>query len=70
MLCSPAERLPIGDRWSYEPKLDGFRGLLVREGHRVDLRSRNDRSLADYFPEVIRTSSETLPRSASSMGKS
>ena len=46
-------RLPIGDTWRYEPKLDGFRGLLWhRTGGTVQLLSRNGRDLAPWFPEL------------------
>jgi ATP-dependent DNA ligase len=44
--------LPEGD-FVYEPKWDGFRCLAFRDGDEVDLRSRNDRPLARYFPEVV-----------------
>jgi ATP-dependent DNA ligase len=38
----------------YEPKWDGFRCLAFRDGDEVDLRSRNQRPLARYFPELVR----------------
>jgi ATP-dependent DNA ligase len=69
MLCSASESLPIGTDWTYEPKLDGFRGLLIRHGSRVDLRSRNDKSLAAYFPEIVRAANEYLPRPAVHPGR-
>ncbi|MFL5778628.1 MAG: ATP-dependent DNA ligase, partial [Chloroflexota bacterium] len=37
----------------YEPKWDGFRCLVFREGASVDLRSRHDRPLGRYFPEIV-----------------
>src|SRR5438105_8642058 len=52
MLASLARALPAGD-WSYEPKWDGFRCLVRRDGDDVDLRSRNDRPFARYFPELV-----------------
>jgi ATP-dependent DNA ligase len=52
MLARLARALPQGD-FIYEPKWDGFRCLAFRSGAEVDLRSRNDRPLARYFPEVI-----------------
>ena len=52
MLARLARELPLGD-YLYEPKWDGFRCLAFREGAEVDLRSRNDRPLARYFPEVV-----------------
>ena len=51
MLARLARALPVGD-YVYEPKWDGFRCLAFREGSGIDLRSRNGRPLARYFPEV------------------
>jgi len=52
MLARLARELPLGD-YLYEPKWDGFRCLAFRDGDEVDLRSRNQRPLARYFPEVV-----------------
>jgi ATP-dependent DNA ligase len=52
MLGRLARELPA-DGFSYEPKWDGFRCLAFRSGGGVDLRSRNDRRLARYFPELV-----------------
>lgn len=52
MLARLARELPEG-RFAYEPKWDGFRCLAFRDGDDVDLRSRNDRPLARYFPEIV-----------------
>jgi ATP-dependent DNA ligase len=52
MLARLARELPRGD-FVYEPKWDGFRCLAFREHERIDLRSRHDRALARYFPEVV-----------------
>src|SRR3954471_22826045 len=53
MLARLARTLPVGAEWTYEPKWDGFRCLAFRDGRRVDLRSRNQRPFARYFPEVV-----------------
>jgi ATP-dependent DNA ligase len=53
MLARLASALPEGDGYLYEPKWDGFRCLAFRDGDDVDLRSRHDRPLARYFPEVV-----------------
>ena len=45
--------LPAGDGWQYEPKWDGFRCLVFRDGKKVCLRSRNQRLLNRYFPELV-----------------
>jgi ATP-dependent DNA ligase len=52
MLGRRVDRLPEGD-WIYEPKWDGFRCLAFRSDADIDLRSRHDRPLARYFPEVV-----------------
>jgi ATP-dependent DNA ligase len=52
MLARRADSLPTGD-YLYEPKWDGFRCLAFRRERDVDLRSRNDRPLARYFPELV-----------------
>ncbi len=52
MLGRLVRELPIGD-FVYEPKWDGFRCLVFADAE-IDLRSRNDRPLARYFPELVR----------------
>jgi ATP-dependent DNA ligase len=52
MLARLARELPL-DGYIYEPKWDGFRCLAFRDGDDVDLRSRNQRPLARYFPEIV-----------------
>jgi ATP-dependent DNA ligase len=52
MLARLAREIPIGP-YTYEPKWDGFRCLAFVDGRGVDLRSRHDRPLARYFPEVV-----------------
>src|SRR2546422_1485152 len=54
------EQLPAGDRWQYEPKWDGFRGVLENDGGELALWSRNGRPLLRYFPE-LRTLGPMLP---------
>jgi ATP-dependent DNA ligase len=53
MLAALTRDLPEGDDWYFEPKWDGFRCLVFREGDAVDLRSRNQRPFARYFPEIV-----------------
>src|SRR5688572_10027036 len=45
------DELPAGD-WQYEPKWDGFRGVLENDGGELALWSRNERPLLRYFPEL------------------
>jgi ATP-dependent DNA ligase len=52
--------LPGGDGWQYEPKWDGFRGVLENAGKELALWSRNERPLLRYFPE-LRPLGEVLP---------
>ena len=52
MLARLARELPL-DGYLYEPKWDGFRCLAFRDGDEIDLRSRNQRPLARYFPEIV-----------------
>ncbi len=52
--------LPEGDGWQYEPKWDGFRGVLENAGGELALWSRNGRPLLRYFPE-LRPLGELLP---------
>src|SRR5947208_1541098 len=52
--------LPAGGGWRYEPKWDGFRGVLENDGGDLVLWSRNGRPLLRYFPE-LRTVGELLP---------
>jgi ATP-dependent DNA ligase len=52
--------LPDGDGWQYEPKWDGFRGVLENDGGELALWSRNERPLLRYFPE-LRPLGEVLP---------
>ena len=44
--------LPTGEGWQYEPKWDGFRGVLENDGGELALWSRNERPLLRYFPEL------------------
>jgi ATP-dependent DNA ligase len=54
------DELPTGDRWRYEPKWDGFRGVLENDTGEIALWSRNGRPLLRYFPE-LRAIGELLP---------
>jgi ATP-dependent DNA ligase len=61
MLARLARCLPQGNGWVYEPKWDGFRGLLLRRGESVRILSRNGRLLEPYFPELTSAALEGLP---------
>ena len=53
MEARTVDELPDGDAWQYEPKWDGFRCLVFRDGDKVELQSKAGQPLARYFPEVI-----------------
>src|SRR5438445_505312 len=48
----PADPLPPGDGWLYEPKWDGFRAIVFRDGDEVLIQSRDLKPLDRYFPEL------------------
>ena len=52
MLAKPASALPEGIGWLYEPKWDGFRALVFRDGDKVVIQSRDLKPLNRYFPEL------------------
>jgi ATP-dependent DNA ligase len=61
MLAKAATKLPTGDGLFYEPKWDGFRCIVFRDGDEVELGSRNERPLTRYFPEVVAAVKAALP---------
>ena len=61
MLAKAATKLPVGDDLFYEPKWDGFRCVVFRDGDEVELGSRNERPLTRYFPEVVAAVKANLP---------
>jgi ATP-dependent DNA ligase len=48
-----SDELPVGEAWAYEPKWDGFRCLAFRDGDTVELRSKSNKPLQRYFPDVV-----------------
>ncbi|MCB1015240.1 MAG: ATP-dependent DNA ligase, partial [Acidimicrobiales bacterium] len=54
------DRLPDGDYW-FEPKWDGFRCIVFRDGDAIELGSRNERPLTRYFPELLDPLRAQLP---------
>jgi ATP-dependent DNA ligase len=61
MLAKRVEAIPEGDLWMFEPKWDGFRALVFRDGDEVLLQSRDEKSLNRYFPELVETLRAQLP---------
>lgn|SRR5215469_1830466 len=52
MAAQPVTKLPEGMDWLYEPKLDGYRALLLRHGRQVQILSRNEKDLTLMYPTV------------------
>jgi ATP-dependent DNA ligase len=61
MLASPAKAIPDGDSLVFEPKWDGFRCLVFRDGAELTLQARSGKPLNRYFPEVVAALLDTLP---------
>jgi ATP-dependent DNA ligase len=60
MLSKSVKDIPIGDM-SYEPKWDGFRSIVFRDGDEVEIGSRNERPMTRYFPELVDAFRAELP---------
>lgn len=60
MLAKSVAEVPRG-AYSYEPKWDGFRCIVFRDGTEVELGSRNERPLTRYFPDVVAAVTRALP---------
>jgi ATP-dependent DNA ligase len=61
MLAKLAREMPTGDDLLYEPKWDGFRCIVFRDGDEIELGSRNERPLTRYFPELLDPMRAQLP---------
>ncbi len=59
MLAKSVDRIP--DVGHYEPKWDGFRSIIFRDGDEVEIGSRNERPMTRYFPEVVLALKANLP---------
>jgi ATP-dependent DNA ligase len=60
MLAKSVKDLPHGDV-AFEPKWDGFRSIIFRDGDEVEIGSRNERPMTRYFPEVVAAVQANLP---------
>ena len=61
MLAKAAEKVPAdAGVWSYEPKWDGFRALVFRDGDEVVVLSRSGKELGRYFPELVESLRDEL----------
>ena len=61
MLAKPSDGLPEGDGWLFEPKWDGFRAIVFRDGDEVLIQSRDLKPLDRYFPELADPLRASLP---------
>ena len=63
MLAKAVKTIPTGDL-SYEPKWDGFRSIIFRDGDEVEIGSRNGKPMTRYFPEVVEAVRANFPERA------
>jgi ATP-dependent DNA ligase len=61
MLAKRVDALPEGEGWIFEPKWDGFRSLVFRDGDGVFIQSRDEKPLARYYPELLDPLKAQLP---------
>jgi ATP-dependent DNA ligase len=61
MLAKSVAEIPRGE-FSFEPKWDGFRSIVFRDGDEVEIGSRNERPMTRYFPEVVEAITANLPQ--------
>src|SRR5215831_10384591 len=62
MLAKRVSELPTAGSWIFEPKWDGFRALIFRDGDEIEIQSRDEKPLNRYFPELVETLRSQLPR--------
>ena len=61
MLAKRLDALPAGDSFIFEPKWDGFRALVFRDGTEIEIQSREAKPLNRYFPELLEPLRKQLP---------
>ena len=61
MLAKAVAEVPVGANLAYEPKWDGFRCIVLRDGDDIELASRGTKPLTRYFPEVVEHVRRLLP---------
>ena len=64
MLANRVGELPTGGGWIFEPKWDGFRTLIFRDGDELFIQSRDEKPLERYFPELVEPLKAQLPERA------
>ena len=61
MLAKLTDEIPVGEGWQYEPKWDGFRAIVFRDGSEIYIQSRDQKPLDRYFPELPPALRAALP---------
>ena len=61
MLAKRVSALPVGEGFIFEPKWDGFRTLVFRDGDEIFVQSRDEKPLNRYYPEVMEPLKAALP---------
>ena len=61
MLAKLEPEIPRGEGWRYEPKWDGFRAIVYRDGDEIRLGSRGQKEMQRYFPELVKELGDALP---------
>src|SRR5437764_3603169 len=61
MLAKRVGELPADGDWVFEPKWDGFRALVFRDGDEILIQSRDEKPLNRYFPELVEPLRSALP---------
>jgi ATP dependent DNA ligase domain len=69
MTAIVVQALPEGEQWSYEVKFDGYRALIIKDGDRVQIRSRNNNDLTRTYPAVATAASRLRAESAAIDGE-
>src|SRR3954466_137215 len=62
MLAKRVAELPMEGKGIFEPKWDGFRALIFRDGDEIEIQSRDEKPLNRYFPEVVEAVRSQLPK--------
>ena len=70
MLANRVGELPTGGGWIFEPKWDGFRTLIFRDGDELFIQSRDEKPLERYFPSWSSRSRRNSPSAPSSTARS
>ena len=64
MAAQVVKKLPEGDDWIYELKFDSYRALIIRDGQRVELRSRKNKDLTGMYPGIAAAGSRVKAKHA------